>query len=131
MQDDEQQTCGKGLAANAVLPEEMGALMRAMAELLHNHTRSLDLADAGAVSERDAYDVLVKAQREIASKLEALAATMRSYRDLPLGKHDEGILTDRRSVDVFASFIRAEETVLSLLQGSVAQHRAMLGIEEP
>ena len=102
-----------------------------MAELLQNHTRSLDLADASAVSERDAYDLLVKAQREIASKLEALAATMRSYRDLPLGKHDEGILIDRRSVDVFASFIRAEETVLSLLQGSAAEHRAMLGIEEP
>jgi hypothetical protein len=128
---DEQQTCGKGLAANAVLPEEIGALLQAMAELLQNHTRSLNLSDANAVLERDAYDLLIKAQRDIASRLDALAAAMRSYRDLPIGKHDERVLADQTSLDVFGSFIREEESLLALLQENVAEHRAMLGIEEP
>jgi ribosomal protein S12 methylthiotransferase accessory factor YcaO len=127
---DEQQTCGKGLAANAALPERIGALMQAMAELLQNHTRSLNLSDANAALERNAYDVLIQAQRDIASRLDALAATMRSYRDLPIGKHDERALTDQTSLDVFGSFIRAEQNVVSLLQQNIATHRAMLGVEE-
>jgi hypothetical protein len=123
---DEQPTCGKGLAAHAVLPERIGALMEAMAELLQNHTRSLDLEDANARLERDAYDRLVREQRAIAAGLEALAAAMRSYHDLPVGKHDENVLADRQSIDVFASYIRSEESVLALLQDAAAEHRAML-----
>ena len=124
---DEQPTCGKGLAAHAVLPDRIGALMEAMAELLQNHTRSLDLDDANARLERDAYDRLVGEQRAIVASLEALAAAMRSYKDLPVGRHDESTLADRQSVDAFAAFVRAEESVLALLQDTVAEHNAMLG----
>jgi hypothetical protein len=123
---EEQPTCGKGLCAHAVLPEAISALMSTMADLLQNHTRSLDLDDANARLERDAYDRLVHDQRLIASSLEGLAAAMRSYRDLPMGAHDESALADRRSREVFASFIRAEEGVLALLQEGTAEHRAML-----
>jgi hypothetical protein len=124
---DEQQTCGKGLAAHAALPKKIGVLMQAMAELLQNHTRSLGLNDADARLERDAYDRLIKDQRSIASSLKALAAAMRSYRDLPVCAHDESTLADQKSLDIFASFIRAEESVSALLQESAAEHRAMLG----
>jgi hypothetical protein len=62
---DEQQTCGKGLAAHAALPEKIGGLIQSMAELLQNHTRSLDLDDANARLERDAYDRLIKDERSI------------------------------------------------------------------
>ena len=124
---DEQQTCGKGLAAHAVLPEEIGALMEAMAGLLQNHTRSLDPDDANARLERDAYDRLVEEQRAIAASLDALAAAMRSYRDLPVAAHDESVLADHDSLDVFAAFVRAEESVLARLQETAAEHRAMLG----
>ena len=94
--------------------------------MLHNHTRSLDLDEESARLERDAYDRLIKEQHAIASSLEALAAAMRSYRDLPIATHDESILADRTSRDVFASLVRAEESMLPLLQDTVAEHRAML-----
>jgi hypothetical protein len=124
---DEQPTCGKGLAAHAVLPERIGALLTAMAELLQNHTRSLTSADTNSGRERAAYDRLVTKQRAIASSLEDLASAMRSYRDLPMGAHDESALSDRASLEVFAAFVRAEESLLALLQESAAEHRSMLG----
>jgi hypothetical protein len=125
MQDDPQ-TCGKGLAAHAALPEDIGALMAAMAGLLHNHTRSLDPGNAEARTEREAYARLVEQQQSIAASLRALAATMRGYHDLPMAPHDESTLADQASLDVFASYVAAEESVLALLQESVAEHRAML-----
>jgi hypothetical protein len=124
--EEEQPTCGKGLAAHAAVPERIAAFVAAMAGLLQNHTRSLRLDDANATLERDAYDRLVREQRVIASNLEALGAAMRSYRDLPMAAHDESVLADRGSIEVFTSFIRAEESLVALLQGSAAEHRAML-----
>jgi ribosomal protein S12 methylthiotransferase accessory factor YcaO len=124
--EDEQPTCGKGLAAHAPVPENIGAFVKAMAELLQNHTRSLALDDADANLEREAYNRLVREQRAIASSLEALAAAMRSYRDLPMAAHDVSALSDQRSLDIFASFIRAEERLISVLQENATQHRAML-----
>jgi hypothetical protein len=126
MQDD-QPTCGKGLAAHATLPEQIGALMEAMAKVLQNHTRSLDLADANARSERDAYERIAKEQHAMAASLAALAAMMRSYRDLPMAPHDEGTLADRRSLAEFDSLVRAEETLLASLEAMVSGHRAMRG----
>jgi hypothetical protein len=123
---DEQPTCGKGLAAHAALPEQIGTLMEAIAKVLQNHTRSLDLGDANSRSEREAYEHVVEQQRAVASSLGTLAATMRSYRDLPMGTHDERTLADRESLDVFNSFVRAEEMLLASLQTFVSEHRAML-----
>ena len=120
-----QATCGNGLAAHAALPEELGALLAAMAELLENHTRSLPLDDVNAMSERKAYDRLIKDQHVVATSLQALADAMRSYRGLPTAPHNESLLTDQRSLHVFDSFIRAEEGVLALVQRSVGEHHAM------
>jgi hypothetical protein len=119
-------SCGQGVAANAVLPEKVGVLMGSMAALLQNHTRSLDAADSNTKQERDAYHRLIKELGAVASSSQALAAAMRSYRDLPNATHDVRVLADQKSRDVFASFIRAEEDVHALLQTTVAEHRAML-----
>ena len=122
----EQMTCGKGLAANAALPKSLGALMSAMADLLANHVRSLAPGDANADLERHAYERLVNDQRSIASLLNDLAAAMTSYRDLPPAPHDESVLDDKRSRDVFATFIEAEDNALTLLQEQTREYRAML-----
>jgi hypothetical protein len=122
---DEQPSCGRGLAAHAALPEKLAALLSAMAGLLENHTRSLPPEDADALAEREAYDRLVEDQRAVATSLEALAAAMRSYRGLPIAPHDESTLADQRSLHVFDSFIRAEEGVLALLRKSLDEHCAM------
>ena len=124
---DDEATCGKGLAANAVLPEKLAALMGAMADLLENHVRSLDSSDPNGRLERDAYQRLVEDQRALASALGALASAMASYRDLPMAPHEVTVLMDQKSKDVFVSFIHAEEEAAALLRRRIDEHRAMLG----
>ena len=51
---------------------------------------------------------------------------MKSYRDLPIAPHDESVLGDKRSRDVFAAFIEAEDNALTLLQEQTREYRAML-----
>src|SRR5687768_5379869 len=104
---DDQPTCGKGLAANAVLAERLAALMNAMAALLDNHVRALDPKEAAGRLECDAYERLVEDQRTLASGLENLARAMESYRDLPMAKHDMVSLTDQMSREVLSAFIQA------------------------
>jgi len=67
MEHDDQPTCGEGLAANAVLPAKLAELMAARAEVLKRHTRALDLTDAAAQKELDAYTSLERAHRDVAS----------------------------------------------------------------
>jgi hypothetical protein len=122
----EQMTCGKGLAANAALPKMLGALMATMADLLANHLRSLPSGDASADLERHAYERLINDQRSIAALLNGLAAAMKSHHDLPPAPHDESVLDDKRSRDVFVAFIDAEENGLTLLQEQTREYRAIL-----
>jgi hypothetical protein len=69
---------------------------------------------------------LVNDQRAAAATLVDLAGAMRRYRDLPPAPHDESVLSDKRSRDVFAAFIAAEENALALLQEQTREYRAML-----
>lgn len=131
MQDEQPATCGEGLSANAVVPEKLGIFIGAMAELLQNHMRALDRSDPNARLEREAYEELVKQQRAIASSLSALAAAMRAYRNLPAAPHDEGVLADQRSAEVFTAFLGAEEELSGQLQKGIDSHRAMLNAMEP
>jgi hypothetical protein len=124
---DDQPTCGKGLAANAILPERLAALMNAMATMLENHTRALDPSEANGRLERDAYERLVRDQRALASGLEAVARAMESYRDLPMAKHDMSPLRDRTSRAVLSVFIAAERDLIALLQKQAAEYEGMLG----
>ena len=66
--------------------------------------------------------------RAIATSLNNLATAMKSYRDLPAAPHDESVLGDTKSRDVFAAFIEAEENALTLLQEQTREYRAMLAI---
>jgi hypothetical protein len=122
---DEQATCGKGLAAHAAVPETLGALLSATADVLANHVRSLDPTDADARLERRAYQRLTEDHRAAAATLDALAAAMRSYRDLPMAPHDETVLADQTSRAVFAAFLKAEEHALDLLRRMATEHAAM------
>ena len=103
---DDQPTCGKGLAANAILPERLGALMNAMATMLENHTRALDLNETNGRLEHDAYERLVSDQRTLASGLEALARALEGNRDLPMARHNLAPLNDQASRAVLAAFHR-------------------------
>ena len=126
MAENEEWTCGKGVASNAALPERIGALLGAVSDVLQNHTRSLNAADANGAEEVAAYRRLVEEHRGAASALAGLAATMRGYRDLPPAEHDMAKLMDAASLEVMEALVRAQEDVLALLQQRAAQNGEML-----
>jgi hypothetical protein len=125
MEQDDQPTCGKGLAANAVLPAKLAELLAAQAEVLERHTRALDPTDASARIEFDAYQRLGRVHREAASKLSSLAEAMESYRDLPMGRHDMAVMTDPKGqMEAYRRFVAIERELFALLQTTLKAEEA-------
>lgn len=127
MADEEEWTCGRGLAANSVLPEKMGALTEQLANVLENHLRALPTAEAGNQPEIGAYQRLVREHRAIAGELAAAAEAMEGYRTLPMGPHDHAAMAEPEAREVFEAFVRAEDELLALLKQRSEEHHAMLG----
>jgi hypothetical protein len=125
-ESEDQPTCGKGIAANAVLPDKIAAVVRATADVLHNHIRALDPKETNGKAEIDAYHRLIAEHRALSDRLEALAALMRGYRDLPMASHDMGVIMDQRSHDAFAALVSSEEDLFELIQERVNEHSRML-----
>jgi hypothetical protein len=124
---DEPSTCGKGLAANAVLPAKLAELMAARAEVLKRHTHALDLTDATSQEELDAYTRLERAHRDVASELATLADAMANYRNLPMARHDMTVMTDPKGqTEAFQRFVTVEREVLALLQANLAADEKLL-----
>jgi hypothetical protein len=121
-------TCGKGLAANAALPDKLAELTDAMAEVLERHTKALDLTDPAAREEFDAYAALVRAHRTIAGELASLAQQMVGYGDLPMGRHDEAVMADPEGqAEAFQRCVAIERELLALLSAKVAEEEQLLG----
>jgi hypothetical protein len=123
---EDRQTCGKGLAENAVLPEKLGAVAAAMADVLENHMQALDLTDPNAKAEHDAYAKLLDAHRRVAAELRATADEMAGYRDLPMGRHDEQVMTSPDVLHTFEEFVKAKQELQALLERKAAQDHEML-----
>lgn len=113
---EQQQTCGKGLAENAVLPARLGAVTSALADVLEAHVKALDLDDEHARSEHDAYTKLVDEHRDAAARLRAVAERMAGYQDLPMGVHDDRAMTGPEPVAAFEAFVAMKEELRALLQ---------------
>ena len=127
MQDDDRPTCGKGVAANAVLPAKLAELMAARAEMLERHTKALDPADPAAREELDAYNELVRGHRRVGDELAGLARQMASYHDLPMGRHDLAVMSDPSGqAAAFRSFVEIERELLALLQSKLEQEDKLL-----
>jgi hypothetical protein len=127
MEPDDQPTCGKGLAANAVLPAKLAELTAATAEVLERHTKALDLTDPAAREEFDAYAALVRAHRTMAGQLATLAQQMAAYRDLPMGRHDEAVMADPEGqAEAFQRFVALERELLALLSAKVEEEVQLL-----
>jgi hypothetical protein len=127
MERDDQPTCGKGLAANAVLPAKLAELTAATAEVLERHTKALDVNDTAAREEFDAYAALVRAHRAVASELAKLAQQMAGYRDLPMGRHDEAMMADPAGqAEAFQRFVAIEREILAFLRTQVEQDERLL-----
>ena len=123
---EDQQTCGKGLAENSVLPAKLGDLTESMAVILEIHMGALDLEDNDSRREHEAYRELVRDHRRIAAALRETARRMAGYRDLPMGRHDTSVMSSPRAVKAFEKFVKLEEDLMALLQKRVEQDRRML-----
>ena len=123
---EDRPTCGKGLAENSVLPAALGDLMSAMAEVLATHRKALDLADPDAKREDDAYALLAEDQHRIAAALWENARKMSGYRDLPMGRHDEAVMSGKPALEAFKEYVGHEGELAALLRRRVEHDRAML-----
>jgi hypothetical protein len=123
---EDQQTCGEGLAENAVLPRKLGAVGAAMADVLEDHMQALDVTDPKAEAERDAYATLVDALRRIAEELRSTADRMAGYSDLPMGRHDAQVMASPDVLHTFENFVQARQELRALLERGAAQDEDML-----
>lgn len=119
-------TCGKGLAANAALPEAIGTFFDTLATVLDLHTRSLNLGESSGRAEHVAYMRLVVQQRAIASLLATLGHEMAGYVDLPMAGHDLEVLSAPESTAAFQALVDAERALLDRLAATVEEHEQML-----
>ena len=124
---DDAPTCGKGLAATAVLPATLAEVAGALSGVLAAHLPTLDLQDENSRREQVAYSQLLRAYAEIAGSLRAAAEQMRGYHDLPMGRHDMQAMMASEPVEAFARFVNAEQELFALLQARLPDDQAMLG----
>jgi hypothetical protein len=123
---DEQPTCGKGLAEHSALPATLSRLIAAMAGILELHQRAIDLTDENGRTEYKAYVQLALECRMAANQLQTTAEHMAGYRDLPMARHDEGLMAAPENLQAFATFVRFEQELLALLQRSLERDQQML-----
>jgi hypothetical protein len=119
-------TCGQGIAENAALPAKLGELTGALAAIFEAHTMALDPTDEDGRAEYAAYAKLATEHRQIAAQLQALAGEMAGYRDLPMARHDMGVMSSPRLIDPFRTFVAIEQDLLDLLRTRVERNRTML-----
>lgn len=122
----EQPTCGEGLAANAAVPAKMAQFLDSLADTLDSHIEALVPGDDNAAVERRAYVSLVQQYRDAASRLAAAAREMAGYRDLPMGAHDEQVLSSADALKPYREYVQAKGELLSLLTDSYAIDQSML-----
>ena len=122
---DEQPTCGKGLAENAMLPWKLGELTAAMGLVLEAHLPTLDLTDEDARKEHDVYVRLSGEFRQAAAELEAIARQMSASRDLAMGRHDMAAAGDAM-LRSFERFVQSEQDTLAMLQRNIERDQQML-----
>ena len=122
----DQPTCGKGLAENSVLPEQISKVIAAMAENLETHMQALDLSDKNTSVEYAAYESLVKELKESALQLHLTANQMSGYRTLPMGRHNMKEMNHPRVREMFDKFMKEKRDLLSLLEGTMQRDNQIL-----
>lgn len=122
----DQPTCGKGLAENSVLPEQISKVIAAMAENLETHMQALDLSDKNTSVEYAAYESLVKELKASALQLHLTANQMSGYRTLPMGRHNMKEMNHPRVREMFDKFMKEKRDLLSLLEGTMQRDNQIL-----
>jgi len=124
--DEEEATCGRGLAQSEAVPAGLAAVATGLAQNLEIHTRALDAGDAAAVRERDVYERIARSLRSAAADLEAAAAEMAAAVDLPMAAHDLDAITTPDVLDAFARYVAAGDDLRRLLDARHEDDEAIL-----
>jgi len=111
----EQQTCGEGMADNAVVPGALAGVAGRLAGNLEVHMRALDRDDPAAAREHDVYERVARGLRSAATGLQDAAAQMAAARELPMGRHDIAAMTSPDVLDAFERYVEAEDELRALL----------------
>jgi hypothetical protein len=125
-EEQEEQTCGRGLAENSALPAQLAEVTEAMADNLMAHMQALELDDEPARQEHAVYLRLTEEQRQAAARLRAVAGEMAAARDLPMGRHDTQTMTSPEVAEAFQRFVKAKQELLALLQRMAEQDQRLL-----
>jgi hypothetical protein len=126
LDEQEEQTCGRGLAENSALPAQLAEVTEAMADNLMAHMQALELDDEPAREEHAVYLRLTEEQRQAAARLRAVAGEMAAARDLPMGRHDTQTMTSPEVAEAFQRFVKAKQELLALLQRMAEQDQRLL-----
>lgn len=126
LDENEEWTCGRGLAHHSAVPAKMAEYLAALAETLRTHLRTIDTSDATGQAEWDAYKELADGYADLADRLGTTAARMSGYRDLPAAPHHEEELADPALMEVFAQFVEVETELATFLMKSADQDQATL-----
>jgi hypothetical protein len=122
----EEQTCGKGLAQNSVVPASLAEVAGRLAGNLEVHVRALDRDDPAAAQEHAVYERVARSLRGAAADLRAASEEMAAARDLPMGRHDMEAMTSPGVLEAFERSVAAEEALHSLLGERREWREAML-----
>ena len=123
---EEEPTCGRGLAQNMEVPTALAAVAAGMAQNLEVHMRMLSSSDAVASQERRVYERVVRSLRSAAADLQGAAAEMASAASLPMGDHDMAAVAMTDVARVFEGYVAAEDDLRELLSARRADHEQML-----
>lgn len=128
--ESEALTCGRGVAANAELPEQLANIVAAVADVLEHHMTALPVVDEAAREELEGYASVVARARDAESALREMAREMRAKRDLPAAPHDMSILTAPAAQEVFLSLVEKERTLHALVERRLKEHSQLAAAQE-
>lgn len=123
---NDEPTCGKGLAAHAVIPHKLGALFDALADNFEQHVPSLTGTDAATRSETAAYMSLLRKHREIAAQLRGVGDEMVSYKSLLMPAHEMEVLQAEPAAKAFEQYIVALRATIAVLQKVLAEDQQLI-----
>ena len=122
----EEQTCGKGLADNAVVPGALAGVAGRLAGNLEVHMRALDRDDPSAAQEHAVYERVARSLRGAAADLRAAGAEMADARDLPMGRHDMAAMSAPEVLEAFERYVATEDALHALLGERRERNQRML-----
>jgi hypothetical protein len=115
---DQEDTCGQELAAGAVIPEQLGALLIHVAGNLREHAAWVGSATPAAKREQEAMLATAQRYEALGAQAQETAASLRALAQLPAAEHDPGKL-DRQKLAVW---MKTKIELQRKLAGSLLEH---------